>query len=153
MAKAFSYSGKPGDSDLDAVRFTIGDTIKLRPMFSDDEILYQVTQTPNIKLAGAELLEVKSREFARLADVSVGDVRKAFSKLSESMKKCAEQLRSDAVRLVKPFFGGLTKTGKRALAENIDDVQPAFAIGQTDNPFAVQINRDFEFLRGVTDGF
>ncbi len=55
MAKSFTYRGDPGKSPRDAVRFTIGDVFKSRPMFSDQEIDFQVKKTPNVQLAGAEV--------------------------------------------------------------------------------------------------
>lgn len=149
MAKSFTYSGDPAKSSRDAVRFIIGDVFKARPMFADGEIDFQLTQIPNTKLAGAELLDIKARQFARMADIRVGEVSKSFSQVAKQMKACAKQLRDDAVRLVKPFFGGLTVSGKRQLNLDTDAVQPSFPIGITDNPFAVQLNRDFDKLIGL----
>ncbi len=147
--KQFTYNGDPASSPVNEVRFLIGDTIRSRPMFGDTEIAYQLTKTPNAKLAGAELLEIKSRQFARLADEKVGDVSKAFSKVATQMKECAKQLRADAVRLVGAFFGGLTKSGKQSLALDPDAVQPAFPLGITDDPTAVQLNKDYASLLGL----
>ena len=147
--KTFTYNGDPSSSPVNAVRFLIGDTIRAFVMFDDREIEYQLTETPNHRIAGAELLEKKSYQFARLADERVGDVSKAFSKVAAQMKLCAKDLRNQALKRAKPFFGGLSKSGKRALAQDFDAVQPAFFIGQTDNPFAVQLNRDVEQLFGL----
>ena len=147
--KRFTYSGDPSKSSKDEVRFLIGDTNKARPLFDDREILFQLTQTPNTKIAGAELLEIKAREFATIADIRVGDVSKSYSKASDSLQARAEDLRKDALKGALPFFGGLSKSGKKALADDQDATQPQFAIGQNDNPFAVQLNRDITNLFGL----
>lgn len=149
MGKRFTYDGDPSSSPQNEVRFLIGDTVRARPMFDDNEILYQLTKTPNPKLAGAELLEIKARQFARMADERVGGVSKSCSQVAKQMLVVANDLRKDAVRLVNPFFGGLSKSGKRALALDADAVQPAFPLGITDYPGTVQLNQDLERLHGL----
>ena len=149
MAKTFTYSGDPSTNKRDQVRFLIGDTIKSRVLFDDREIDWQLTQTPNERMAGAELLFAKSAEFSTWADTRVGDVSKAFSKVSVNMKICAQRLRNDALKRAKPFFGGLIKSGKVDLAARTDDVQPNFLIGQTDDPTIVQLNKDVNNLFGL----
>jgi hypothetical protein len=145
----FTYTGDPGSSTKDEVRFLVGDTIESRALFDDREILWQIGETPNTRIAGAELLLAKANEFARQADVRVGDVSKAFSKVAENMKKCSDKLRHQALKRAKPFFGGLTKSGKRDLNSQVDDVQPAFSIGQTDDPTIAQLNNDVSDLLGL----
>lgn len=138
--KKFSYSGDPSSSSLDAVRFLIGDTTQEIALFDDREILYQISQIPNLKLAGAELLEVKAREFARQADISVGDISKSLSSVSENLFKAADKLKNDAGKSALPFFGGLSQSGKTALAASTDDVQPSFYRNMMDNPQAPQFD-------------
>ena len=77
---------------------------------------------------------------------------KAFSAVSRNMRKAADDLRREANKRARPFFGGLTKSGKIDLAEDTDAVQPAFSIGQDDNPRAAQLNRDITFLQGFGPG-
>lgn len=152
MPTEFTYSGDPSESNRDEVRFLIGDTIESRPLFDDREIDFQLTKTPNKKIAGAELLENKARQFAVQADVRVGDVSKAFGKVSENMFKAAADLRADANKRALPFFGGLSISGKEALRERSDDVQPQFSIGQNDNPTAAQLNDSVNSLFGLLGG-
>lgn len=152
MPKRFTYDGDPASSALNEVRFVTGDTVRERPMFDDREIEYQLTKIPNPKLAGAELLDIKARQFARLADTKVGDCSKSFSQVAKQMKECAADLRKDAVRLVNPFFGGLTVSGKADLANETAAVQPAFPLGITDHYGAVQLNQQLDRLWGMVDG-
>lgn len=144
--KTFTYSNDPSKSDRDAVRFMVGDTNKDRPLFDDREIDYQLTATPNVAIAASELLFAKAAEFATQADIRVGDVSKSLSKVSENLKACAERLKSDALLRARPFFGGLTKSGKRALAEDTGATQPQFFLGQTDDPQVIQLNRELDTL-------
>lgn len=141
-----TYSGDPAFSKKDEVRFWLGDLNMQRPVWFDPEIEFIVAKIPNTKMAAAHLLEIKAQEFARKSDIKVGDVSKSYSKAADSMKKCADDLRQDALKAAKPFFGGLTKSGKKALLDDDDATQPQFFIGQTDNPYAVQMNRDLNDL-------
>ncbi len=147
-----TYSGDPASSTLDALRFLIGDTITDRFMFTNPEIEYALGEQPDPRIAGADLLEIKSRQYARLADFKVGDVSKAYSKLSEQMKAVAEDLRKRALTSVVPFFGGLTYAGKEDLNSRIGDVQPQFFIGQTDSPSVAQLSEDRSYLYSLTNG-
>lgn len=52
---AFSYSGNPAGSDLDRLRFTIGDTKEIGHLLEDEEIQYLIdtyTTSENALLAG-----------------------------------------------------------------------------------------------------
>lgn len=148
----FTYSKDPSKSAKDEVRFLTTDTVKARALFDDREILFQLTKTPNTRMAAAELLEIKSRELAQKGTIRVGDVSKDFAKAAETMKKCADALRRDALKRARPFFGGLTKSGNLALDQDTDATQPQFGIGQNDNPSAVQLDNDLSALFGDTSG-
>lgn len=144
--KKFTYDGDPSSSTTNEVRFLIGDTVRSRIMFDDREIEYQLAQTPNRKMAGYHLLQVKSRQFSRLADEKVGDVSKSLSQVAKQMALAAKELRDDALRGVLPFFGGLSRSGKVNLDSDPDAVQPAFPLGITDYPGVVQLNNDIDHL-------
>lgn len=42
---SFSYSGDPSNSEIDAVRFKLGDTSPVQPLLQDEEIQYLVDTT------------------------------------------------------------------------------------------------------------
>lgn len=44
---SFTYSGKPGSSKIDLVRFTLGDTSPVRPLLQDEEISYMAETSAN----------------------------------------------------------------------------------------------------------
>jgi len=140
MALRFTYGGDPSVSSRDAVRFTAGDTVKEVAVFDDREIDYQLSETPNVRLAAAAMLEAKAAEYSRKGYITVGDVAKDYSKAAEAMLATATRIRNQALSRALPFFGGLTKSGKEELAQDADAVQPNFFIGETDNPEAVQLN-------------
>ena len=145
----WTYNGDPGSSAVNEVRFIIGDVVPDRPLFFDTEISFQLAKTPDPLLTGAELLEIKARQFARLADETVDAVSKSYSQVYKQMRQAAQDLRDNAGRSSLPFFGGLTHSGKRELDLDPDAVQPNFPIGLTDYPGILQLNRDIDVLIGL----
>lgn len=61
---SFSYSGDPSNSELDAVRFKLGDTSPVEPLLQDEEIQYLVDTTASEK-------ELLARVF-RIAATAMG---------------------------------------------------------------------------------
>lgn len=141
-----TYSGDPSTSAKDEIRFWLGDINMARPVWLDPEIEFISSKIPNTRMAASHLLEIKAQEFARKSDIRVGDVSKAYGKAADSMLKFANSLKEDALKNARPFFGGLSKSGKRNLHDDLDATQPQFYIGQTDNPYAVQMNDDIAVL-------
>lgn len=78
----------------------------------------------------------------------MGDVKDSASQKAKAYQALAEKLRSRATALALPKFGGLSISEKETLAEDTDAVQPAFAIGQDDNPAAID-PRDPLILRDL----
>lgn len=143
----FSYAGDPSATPVDAVRFMVGDTNPDRPLLDDREIAYAIAQNPNQSIAAATLAEHLFGRFSSQADVSVGPVSKSFSKIAEMYKSKAEQLRCNAAMFATPSFPA-TKIGtKEALDLDETLTRPSFLVGQSDNPFAVQINNVLDQTR------
>jgi len=134
----WNYSGNPADSTLDETRFLVGDTDKDKPQVSDDEINWALTKASDDTTSAAALIcRHLSRHYSRLADCSVGDVSRSCSQMAQAYKDRADELEAEALAttgLVIPSFGGLSQTEKETLSENEDAVQPAFSVGQDDNP-------------------
>jgi hypothetical protein len=140
----FSYTHDPSNSDVDAVRFLVGDTNSKRPMLDDREVEWAIAQYPNQNLAAAVLAESLFGKFASQADISVGPVSKSYSKVAELFKKKADQLRSEACKMAIPSFPAIRHSSKQQLEDNTDLVSPNFFIGLSDNPWAVQLNESLE---------
>lgn len=61
----WSYSGNPADSDLDALRFLVGDTDEDTPLIQDEEIDYILTLFPTTSgMANYKAAAVISRQIA-----------------------------------------------------------------------------------------
>lgn len=135
MPQGWSYSGDPSDSSEDAVHFLIGDTDPNCPLVKDAEITWALNQNGgNIYLAALEVIEAAIRRFSRTPNIKVGDVQKNGSEIVTNLRTAKRDLQNRAMAGVEPFFGGLSKSGKRDLESQPDDVQPSFRIGQDEHP-------------------
>lgn len=78
---AFTYSGNPGSSDRDAVRFLIQDTDSTDPLMQDAEIDWLLAQVTNVYQAAHDACYALGAKYARLADQSksVGDLSLSLS--------------------------------------------------------------------------
>lgn len=61
---AFTYSGDPSASDLDLLRFTIGDTDSTEPLMQDAEYNYLIGQYSNKNKLIAEAFRAAATHFA-----------------------------------------------------------------------------------------
>jgi len=136
----WNYSGRPGASDRDTVRFLMGDTVEAKPLVSDEEIAFALTEHAKPKLAAALCLRHLAAQASRLPDSrKVGDLSAGgLSKIADAYTKRADELDPAGVTkgsiLALPSFGGLTHSGKQELAEDSDAVQPRFERGMFDIP-------------------
>ncbi len=134
-AANWSYSGSPGSSAKDAVRFLIGDTDECKPLLTDGEITYFLSQYNQAPInASIRCCEAIMAKFSRRADESVGQVRITFSQQS----KMYRTMRDDLIRrLAKedgaPYAGGISKTDVQTVALNADRVPPDFTAHMMEN--------------------
>jgi len=117
---AWTYSGNPASSSLDAVRFEIGDTDQSDQLLQNEEIEYCLDQESNFFGAAARSCEVIARKFARLADSAMGKTKIQASQKSQAYAKMAVALRRRATGYHEPFAGAL-------------DAEPVFTKGMMDN--------------------
>ena len=143
----FTYGNDPSASPVDAVRFLVGDTNPMRPLLDDREVAWAIAKEPNENLAAALLADSLFGKFASQADITVGPVSKSYSKVAELFKSKADQLRGEACKFAVASFPATRVSTKLPLAQNIDLTSPSFAVGQSDNPFALQINEGMDGAR------
>lgn len=136
----FTYSGDPASSPRDAVRFLVGDTNSKRPLLDDREVNHAIAEMVNLSLAAAFLADHLCARFTREADIKVGQVSKSLSQVAKAFRQKALDLRDDACKTAAPSFPATHHSTLDALEQNNDLVDPAFSIGQFDNPFAVQLD-------------
>jgi hypothetical protein len=94
---SWSYSGDPSSSDRDAIRFLIQDVDQERPLLSNEDIDYVVSQWmpkyDSVLLTAAQCCEVVAGSFAREVSVSADGVSVAVSELQDKFNALAESLR------------------------------------------------------------
>lgn len=149
---SWTYSNNPAASDLDAVRFTIGDTDIGDQLVSDEEVTYLLLQGGSPLYASILATENLACKFARQADCKVGEVSRSAGKIAEHFRECSKLLRGRFLRLghVKPRFGGISYAKERSLNED-RDLKSGFAtIGQFDNPPGLEfrINKLYPLVPG-----
>lgn len=121
----WSYSGNPSNSDLDQVRFLIGDTDTTDQLVTDEEATWALSEG-SVYNAAAELCDAIAAKFSRKVDKSVGDLRLSYSKLSEQYSKKSKQLRSrGAFGGIAAYAGGISVSDKETAESNTDRVSPS----------------------------
>ncbi len=133
-----TYTNDPSNRTIDAVRLLIYDrdvTTETDALLQDEEIQYFIDGQSDIRLAAAEAAEAVGAKFAG-SEVrkQVGDLRIEFGDgRTMSYGQLASRLRLQAARRAMPFAGGLTKTGKSAVAADTDRVHTVFRRGMDDH--------------------
>jgi len=134
----WSYSGDPGASTLDSVRFYINDTDETQPLLSNEDITFLVDLwMPIYKspiLIAAVAAEIVAGKFARQVSVSADGVSVSVSELQEKYNDLAYNLREmyKMEEIGTPVLPGI-------LWDGVWDpsIKPTrFGIGFTDNYLA-----------------
>jgi len=139
---SWTYSGNPGDSDKDQVRFYLGDVDPNFPLLTDEEITFLLSQWDvyNAPLYSASVAaETVSARFAREVDVSADGVSVQIGQLQERFKGLAVVLRDQYHAL----YGFVDPSNlQNALALEWDpSIDPlVFGIGFNDNYLAGRQN-------------
>ncbi len=133
-----TYTNSPGTRNIDAVRLLIydRDTIpETDALLQDEEIQFFIDGQSNIRLAAAEAAEAIGAKFAGSeSSKKVGDLWLDFGGgRTMTYGQLATQLRLQAARRAAPFAGGLTKSGKSAVAKDTDRVHTVFRRGMDDH--------------------
>lgn len=122
------YSGNPGYSAKDQVRFLIGDTDSTDPLLQDAEITWVLSQYNNAPMnAAIRCCEAIIAKFSRLANEAVGQVRIDFSQKAQAYTKMLTMLKTRlATEDASPYAGGISVSDKQAQTQNTDRVRPDF---------------------------
>lgn len=137
----FTYTGMPGVTDLDTVRFLVGDTVEEEPLLQDEEISYLITTwQPKgsmfyVAAAAADSIAAKlTREISISSDgqvLSLETLRDRFKDLGVELRAQHE----DALVGGASLYAG----GMDAYESPDPSVAPlAFGTGMMDNPSAGQ---------------
>lgn len=128
----FTYSGDPSASDLDRVRFQLGDTDSTDPMLQDAEIQYCIDQESSFLGAIARACEAIAQRFSREASFKAGDLSQDLLGRAKHWSERADEYRKRAFSAHAPVAGGLSKSAKEAQEQDKDAVQPYFKRGMQD---------------------
>lgn len=134
---AWSYSGNPASSNLDAVRFLVGDTDTNDQLLSNEEINYMVLTHGNVRRAASESARAIAAKFARLMNRSIGGLAADFSaKYRQYLELADNLLEKDELSPVSPFISGFSRSAKEAEELDTDRETTFGRKGQHDNPRA-----------------
>jgi hypothetical protein len=122
--------------DRDRVRGLIGDTDTTYQLLQDEEIAYFLSVRADVFLAAADSANAIAATFSRQADTTNLSLSVSASQRAEAYRNLAVELAARSGSLVgaEMFVGGLTISGKEALATDTDAVQPSFERNQDDFP-------------------
>lgn len=108
----WSYSGDPATSDLDRVRFIVGDTIADDPILQDGEINAVLAECNNINTAAAKCCSAIVAVFARRCDRRLGaGLGLLASQQYNHYSALYTRLQYVASASSAPFSGGLLDEG------------------------------------------
>ena len=137
---AWSYSGDPDSSALDAIRFLCGDTDTNDQLLANEEISWINKQVTGSTTATTSLYESAYRsciaiasKFSRLASQAVGDLKVDLHQKAENTRAQAKMLKDLASReggVPTPYAGGITYSDKTVDQENSNIVPEFFSRGQ-----------------------
>ena len=140
---AWSYSGDPDSSALDAIRFLIGDTDTNDQLLANEEISWtnsqitgSTTSTDSLYTVAYRCMITIASKFSRLADQAVGDMRVSMSQKAKGAREQAKELKRLAESeggTPTPYAGGITVSDKEIDLDNSDLVKPYFRSGQFAN--------------------
>lgn len=135
---AWNYSGDPSASDLDQVRFLVGDTDSTDELLQDEEINWLLTEYPTVYVAAAEAAKAIASKFARLADTNIeGAVSVKYSQRQKQFLQLAVRLEEKADSgggIAAPFVSGVSQGEMEAVRQDEDRVPSRFYRGKFDYP-------------------
>lgn len=135
---SWTYTGNPADSNVDGVRYLVGQTSTSDPVLvNDQEIAFAVTHSGNIWAAAVLVAESLLGQYAgKDADsITVGNLSESYGDRSAKLQARLPNLRRQAaMRNVVPVAGGLTIAQRQDRAADTSLVPDIFQVGMTDNP-------------------
>lgn len=134
----WTYSGTPDADDKDAVRFLISDTDIADQRFSDEEILWTITQQGTVAGAARALRLQLAQGVSRAAQSKwVGDLKIDYdTNRVANLLRLADELQegsSHNPRLVSGYAGGISVSRKQVVASDTDRTRPGFYRGMLDD--------------------
>lgn len=132
---AATYTGNPGSSPKDTVRFLIQDTEECHFLLQDGEISWVLGQYNNAPMnAAIRCCEILIAKFSRQADETAGPMKIMYSQKSKAFRLLLVELRNRlATEDLQPYAGGISRTDEKINDRNRDRVRPDFAKHMMEN--------------------
>lgn len=130
---AFTWSGDPSASVIEAIRWEINDIDSEHAKFQDAEIEHAYDQEHSVFNAAARLCEQLQVRYCETASRTMGPLKVDMSNLADLYKDKAKRLRKRAVAFAAPYVGGLSDAKKDTFEDDTDLIQPIFEKGIHDN--------------------
>ena len=135
---SFTYSGNPANSDLDAVRWWIGDTNETQCLVQDEEIDYALASESSVRLAAANVAEAIAAKATQEVSWVRGRVEYRPGEMADRYYKLAKQLRDQetgagSYGVDSAYAGGISQQTVAANQADADIVQPRFTRDQFDS--------------------
>jgi hypothetical protein len=127
------YGGDLENSDLDKIRFWLGDTDPTNELITDAEI-NSLLATMSARAAAAQIAHSLAARYARKADKQIGDLRISWSQLSKQFASLATSLSVASTTAQSVWAGGLSKAEKAETRADADMVQHSFTRGLHAHP-------------------
>lgn len=141
----FTYGGDPANSNLEAVRFLLGDTVDATHVFEDEEINWALAENGNIYFAAALVADLAVAQFSGGSESNVKTKTVGALSISYADKEKADEYRKMAASLrvkgalnsvIVPYSGGISIDDKETQEADTDWDKPYFTRGMHDYPGA-----------------
>jgi len=130
---AFTWTGDPAASDLEAVRWEINDIDSSNAKFQDAEIQYAIDQEYSKLNAAARLCEQLQARYSDAASRTMGPLKVDLSDLAKMYTEKALALRKRAAAFATPYAGGMSESKEDTFEDDSNLKQPIFSKGMMDN--------------------
>ena len=133
----WTYSGDPANSDLDHVRFLLGDTNSADQKLQDAEIQFSIDTSTSIEAAAASCARAIAGRFASQVDTRFESIENRFSQAASAYYQLALRLDQQAKKkngMGAPIAGGIRISDMDAARNDTDRVEPKVQRGQFANP-------------------
>lgn len=117
----WTYSGNPGNSDLDQVRFNIGDTDERDPQLSDEEIQFLLSDGTSPLRASIAACSALVAKYTRQVNYSLGPERSFASQRAQQYRALRDDLRRKLSRKNANFSWDSSIQGKNAFGVGMHD--------------------------------
>lgn len=122
---SFSYNNNLA-TDLDKVRFNIGDTSEVNYNFQDEEINYLLGCNNTVNDVIINLLNNLITKYSLRANETVGRVSVSYQDIVSNLKQALNNFLTLNSGISGVYCGGISKTQKESYTENTDIVQSIF---------------------------